>query len=68
MRSRIVEKLGLFGAVLDPDANAAGATRIAAQNSRTDLYVVATDEELMIARHTLALLTARTAQPSRATA
>lgn len=68
MRSRIVEKLGLFGAVLDPAANAAGAAFIAAKNSRIDLHVVATDEELMIARHTLALLTARKAQPSLTTA
>ncbi|MDR6635437.1 acetate kinase [Phyllobacterium sp. 1468] len=58
MRSRIVERLALFGAVLDPDANAAGATSIAAQTSRIEIYVVKTDEELMIARHTLALLTA----------
>ena len=56
MRSRIVEKLALFGAVLDPDANAAGATSIAAQASRIDICVVPTDEELMIARHTLATL------------
>jgi acetate kinase len=62
MRSRIVEKLGLFGAVLDPDANAAGATFISAQTSRIELCVVPTNEELMIARHTLALLAARKAQ------
>jgi acetate kinase len=65
MRSRIVERLALFGAVLDPDTNAAGATFVAAKTSRIDLYVVATDEELMIARHTLALLTAIKAQPTR---
>lgn len=56
MRSRIVQKLALFGAVLDPDANAAGAGSIAAKTSRIDIYVVPTDEELMIARHTLAML------------
>ena len=56
MRSRIVQKLALFGAVLDPDANAAGATSIAAPTSRIEICVVATDEELMIARHTLAML------------
>jgi acetate kinase len=56
MRSRIVQKLALFGAVLDPDANAAGAGSIAAPTSRIDIYVVPTDEELMIARHTLAML------------
>jgi acetate kinase len=66
MRSRIVEKLALFGAILDPDANAAGATSIAAQTSRIDICVIATDEELMIARHTLAMLTASKAQPVRA--
>jgi acetate kinase len=65
MRARIVERLAWLGAVLDPQANAAdasGAVSIAAPESRVGLYVVATDEELMIARHTLALLTARGAQ------
>jgi acetate kinase len=66
MRLRIVQKLALFGAVLDPDANAAGATSIAAQSSRIDICVIATDEELMIARHTLAMLAAHKAQPMRA--
>jgi acetate kinase len=56
MRARIVEKLAWLGAVLDPQANAAGETSIAARDSRIGLYVVRTDEELMIARHTLALL------------
>lgn len=59
MRSRIVEKLTLFGAELDPEANAAGAISISAQTSRVNLYVVPTDEEFMIARHTLWLLTGR---------
>jgi acetate kinase len=45
-------------------AGASGAVSIAAPESRVGLYVVATDEELMIARHTLALLTARRAQPA----
>ena len=66
MRSRIVQKLALFGAALDPDANAVSAVSIAAQTSRIDICVVATDEELMIARHTLAMLTAHKAQPARA--
>ena len=34
-------------------------------DSRIDIYVVPTDEELMIARHTLALLAAHKAQPVR---
>jgi acetate kinase len=56
MRARIVEKLAWLGAALDPAANAAGRTSIAAPDSRIGLYVIPTDEELMIARHTLALL------------
>jgi acetate kinase len=56
VRARIVEKLAWLGAVLDPQANAAGATSITGHDSRIGLYVVPTDEELMIARHTLALL------------
>ena len=59
MRARIVKRLGLFGAVLDPAANTSGATSIAAPTSRIALHVIATDEELMIARHTLALLGAQ---------
>ena len=66
MRARVVERLAWLGGVLDQQANAAGATSIAARGSRIGLYVVATDEELMIARHTLALLTARGAQPVHA--
>jgi acetate kinase len=58
MRARIVEKLAWLGAALDPAANAAGGTSIGAGDSRIGLYVVPTDEELMIARHTLALLPA----------
>ena len=38
-----------------PVANAAGITLISRRESAVDLYVVATDEELMIGRHTLAL-------------
>ena len=66
MRARIVEKLAWLGAVLDPEANAAGSASIAAGGSRIALYIVPTDEELMIARHTLALLSARGAQPLHA--
>ncbi|HZN28881.1 MAG TPA: acetate kinase, partial [Xanthobacteraceae bacterium] len=59
VRARIVEKLAWLGGALDPQANAAGDTSIAARDSRIGLYVLPTDEELMIARHTLALLAAR---------
>jgi acetate kinase len=59
MRARIVEKLAWLGAALDPVANAAGRISIAAPDSRIGLYVIPTDEELMIARHTLALLASK---------
>jgi acetate kinase len=42
--------------VLDPAANVARTALISRPESRIALYVVPTDEELMIARHTLALL------------
>ena len=62
MRARIADKLAWLGAALDPEANAAHKTLIARSDSRIPLYVIPTDEELMIARHTLALLAVRGAQ------
>ena len=59
MRARIAEKLAWLGAALDPAANKARETLISRPDSRVAIYVVPTDEELMIARHTLALLSAR---------
>jgi acetate kinase len=56
IRAAIAARLGWLGAVLDEKANAAHALRISAPDSRVALYVIATDEELIIARHTLALL------------
>ena len=54
IRARIAERLRWLGAELDPAANEAGALRISTPESRVALLVVPTDEELMIARHTLA--------------
>jgi acetate kinase len=59
VRARIAEKLSWLGVALDPAANAARETLISRRDSRIALYVVPTDEELMIARHTLAVLSAR---------
>jgi len=56
LRARIAERLGWLGARLDPVANAAGATLISRQDSPIGIYVIPTDEELMIARHTVALI------------
>ena len=63
MRARIVEKIAWLGGILNPQANAAGETSIAASDSRVGLYVVPTDEELMIAHHTSALLRSGTGKP-----
>jgi acetate kinase len=65
MRARISEKLNWLGARLDPAANAAGRGLISERGSQVELYVIPTDEELMIARHTLAILSARGSQPAR---
>jgi acetate kinase len=56
IRARISSRLGWLGAELDPEANGAGGPLISAPGSRIRLYVIPTDEELMIARHTLAVL------------
>jgi acetate kinase len=56
MRSRILERLGWLGATLDSTANASGGPRISQKDSRVAVYVIPTNEELMIARHTLSVL------------
>jgi len=56
IRARIAERLGWLGVRIDADANAAGAGVISRRDSAVALLVVPTDEELMIARHTVALL------------
>ena len=59
VRARVGEKLGWLGAELDPAANAMGGLTISTPTSRVALHVVPTNEELMIARHTLAILSKR---------
>jgi acetate kinase len=56
IRARIAEALAWLGVTLDPQANATHGPLISQQGSRVRVYVVPTDEELMIARHTLSLL------------
>ena len=56
IRARIAERLEWLGVLLDPVENARHATRISRPNSRIPVYVVPTDEELMIAQHALSLL------------
>jgi len=56
IRARVAAKLAWLGVALDAQANDAGKSLIAQPQSKALCYVVPTDEEFMIARHTLALL------------
>jgi acetate kinase len=58
LRARIVERLTWLGAKLDVNANEAGALSVSASGSRVKLFVIPTNEELMIARQTLAVVSA----------
>jgi len=61
MRARIAERLTWLGIGLDATANSKGSTLISRKDSRIPVYVIPTNEELMIARHTLELLSAQRA-------
>ena len=56
IRAAIATRLAWLGVSLDTNANAEGRSSISQTGSRVPVYVLPTDEELMIARHTLALL------------
>lgn len=56
VRERICRACGWLGLKLDPKANEAQRPRISAPESRVGAWIIPTDEERVIARHTLALL------------
>ncbi|GAU81178.1 acetate/propionate family kinase [Bosea sp. BIWAKO-01] len=56
VRQNVVDRLHWAGQSLKAEANRRNDVRIDAERSRTPIFVVATDEERMIARHTLRLL------------
>jgi acetate kinase len=56
IRARVAEKLKWLGVDLDTAANDSGGPLISRPQSKVAAYVIRTDEELMIARHTVALL------------
>jgi len=56
LRERVCRDAAWLGVELDAEANAKGRPRISAPGSRASVWVVPTNEELMIARHTRALL------------
>jgi acetate kinase len=55
VRERVCRQAGWLGVELDPAANEADAPRISTAGSRVAAWVIPTNEELMIARHTLAV-------------
>ena len=59
IREAVAERLAWLGLDFDRDANASGKTLISRASSHVACYVIPTDEELMIARHTLAVLRAK---------
>jgi acetate kinase len=58
IRERICRDAQWLGVTLDEESNAAGGPRISGELSRVSAWVIPTDEEAMIARHTFAALEA----------
>jgi acetate kinase len=58
LRAKVVSRLAWLGANLDQDANARHGPRISGQDSKISVWVIPTNEELMIARHTAAIVSA----------
>ena len=58
IRAAVVRRLSWLGLELDTVANTDGGPLISARGSRVPCWVIPTDEELMIARHTLRILRA----------
>ncbi len=56
VRAGLCHALGWLGVTLDEAANQTNGPRISTVDSRTSAWVIPTDEELMIAQHTLALV------------
>jgi acetate kinase len=56
IRARVAEKMAWLGVAVDQEANAAGKLLISRPDSKVSVYVVPTNEELMIAQHTFSLL------------
>lgn len=61
IRRRVMEDAQWLGLEGNADANLAGGPRISSATSRVSAWVIATDEDLMIARHTQRVLSATSA-------
>ena len=62
LRERVCRDAAWLGVELDSAANASGGPRISSAGSRTAAWVVPTNEELMIARHTHGVLSFKESQ------
>ena len=56
VRRRICDGMGYLGLFVDAQRNGANARLISTPESATSIRVIATNEELMIARHTIAVI------------
>ena len=63
IREAVVRRLSWLGFELAVNANVKGEVKISHERSRVACYVIPTDEELMIANHTLRVLRAQTSTP-----
>jgi acetate kinase len=59
IRARVAEKLAWLGVDFDSAANKTGGPLISKPHSKVAVYVIGTDEEFMIARHTVSFLSQR---------
>jgi len=66
IRDRVGRSLAWLGLEIDPAANQANGPCISRKGSEVGAYIIPTDEELMIGRHTLALLRDRDGKAWRA--
>jgi acetate kinase len=66
IREAVVQRLAWLGIELDAAANASGELIISSKRSPVPCFVVPTDEELMIATHTLHLLQVHRSREKRA--
>jgi acetate kinase len=57
VRARVAELAHWLGVRIDPDANAASRTKLHSSDSTVSVFVIPTNEELMIALHTRRTLT-----------
>jgi acetate kinase len=56
VRANLGSRLSWLGVAIDAEANARHGPRISSKDSAVACYVIPTNEELMIARHALALV------------